>query len=95
VIIALDESGVHESKYLVIGALFIPSPGPLHRQLSDVKRKHNYINTNPRHSATYRELKYSGIGTTRDVDVAKEWIDIFLTSCTESGMNAIDLPTPD
>ncbi len=76
-IIALDESGTHAEKYLVIGALFIPQPKTVHNQLCRCKDKYSYFNSNPKYKAKYRELKYSEIHKLKDLSVAKEWIDVF------------------
>lgn len=76
--IYVDESGTHGDEWLVIGMLFVPEHGLLHSKLCAAKEKRAYFNASPKYKARYKETHLTGFKSQRDVDVAKEWIDIFV-----------------
>lgn len=76
--IYIDESGTHGKEWLVIGMLFVSDHGPLHAALCNAKDKIGYFNTSPRFKAKYKETHLSKFRSQRDVDVASEWMDLFL-----------------
>jgi hypothetical protein len=78
--IYLDESGTHghsEGDWFLVGLLFVPHHGPLHRDLCQVKDQRGYLNRNPRRRAKYRETHLSSFKNAADLTVAKDWIDLF------------------
>ena len=77
-IIALDESGTDSNDFMVIGALFVPSPGGLHNRLIQIKEEEKYFNSGSKHGAKYKEVHFKKISSPRDERVAKKWIDAFL-----------------
>jgi hypothetical protein len=77
--IYIDESGTHAENWLVIGALFVPDHGTLHPALCKVKDDIGYLNTSPKSSAKYKETHLTAFRSFRDVDVAKGWLDAFMT----------------
>ncbi len=76
--IYVDESGTHESAWLIIGMLFVPDHGVLHAELCKVKDSIGYLNKSPKHSAKYKETHLAGFRSPRDLQVAKLWIDLFV-----------------
>jgi len=77
--IYIDEAGTHSDEWLVIGMLFVPNHGVLHSALCSVKDKLAYFNKSPRYSARYKETHLSQFRSPRDVEVAKEWIELFIS----------------
>jgi hypothetical protein len=75
--IYVDESGTHSDDWLVIGMLFVPDHGPLHSDLCRAKEGLSYLNNSPKHHARYKETHLTKFRSSRDVDVAKKWIDLF------------------
>jgi hypothetical protein len=75
--IYVDESGTHDDKWLIIGMLFVPDHGALHSDLCKAKEAVRYFNTSPKRSARYKETHLREFRSPRDVEVAKQWIDIF------------------
>jgi hypothetical protein len=73
-----DESGTHSEEWLVIGMLFVPDHGALHSALCDVKEKLHYFNKSPKKSARYKESHLTQFNSSRDVEVGKKWIELFL-----------------
>ena len=76
--IYVDESGTHGDKWLIIGMLFVPTHGILQSELCKAKDVHGYLNTSPKRSAKYKEIHLTGFKSSRDVSVAKDWIDLFV-----------------
>lgn len=77
--IYVDESGTEaNSKWLLIGALFVPDHGTLHSALCAVKTKHEYFNRSPKRKARFKESHFSEFNSQRDVDVFTDWVDVFL-----------------
>lgn len=77
--IYVDESGTHtEEGWLLIGMLFVPNHGALHKELCEVKDRERYFSTHPQRNARYREVHFTKVSTSRDVRVCKGWIDAFL-----------------
>jgi len=76
--IYVDESGTHSDEWLVIGMLFVPEHGPLHSDLCATKERLAYFNNSQKKSARYKETHLTKFKSTRDVDVARNWIDSFL-----------------
>jgi hypothetical protein len=75
--IYVDESGTHSSsRWLVIGMLFVPDHAALHSELVAVKEARAYFNRTAR-KARYKETHLTAFKSARDVDVAKDWIDLF------------------
>jgi hypothetical protein len=75
--IYVDESGTHSSSgWLVIGMLFVPDHAALHSALVAVKETAGYFNRTAK-KARYKETHLTKFKSARDVEVAKEWIDIF------------------
>jgi len=77
--IYIDESGTNSDEWLVIGMLFVPNHGPLHAALCDVKNKIGYFNKSPKRNARHKETHLSEFRSNRDVQVAENWVDVFLT----------------
>jgi hypothetical protein len=77
--IYVDESGTHSDEWLVIGMLFVPSHGPLHSALCGAKDSHGYLNTSTKRSGKYKEIHLCKFKSYKDVHVAKDWIDLFLS----------------
>jgi hypothetical protein len=73
-----DESGTHGHQWLIIGMLFVPNHGPLHAALCRAKEDHGYLNTSPRRSARYKETHLTEFKSSRDVEVGKRWLDLFV-----------------
>jgi len=59
--------------------LFVPEHGPLHAALCKVKEDVGYFNQSPKKSARYKEIHLSGFKSSRDVEVGKRWIDLFVS----------------
>ena len=80
--IFVDESGTHANDYLIIGMLFVPDHGSLHKKLVEVKDSHSYLNTKTgrKSSAKYKETHVAEFKRQVDVDVVSDWMDVFLTS---------------
>lgn len=77
--IYVDESGTEvESKWLLIGALFVLDHGPLHTDLCAVKTARGYLNKNPKRKARFKESHFAEFNSQRDVDVFASWVDVFL-----------------
>ena len=75
--IYLDESGTHNTRWLFIGALFVPDHGALHSALCKDKEELKYWNTSPKRNARYREVHLTAFRSPTDVAIAKRWIDQF------------------
>lgn len=75
-LIYFDESYDNEHQYLILGALFNPHPKFLHRNLSQIKKKYNYISQD----GTLREIKYNYVTNKKKYLVAKSAIDAFFES---------------
>lgn len=73
-----DESGTHSDQWLVIGMLFVPEHGPLHSALCGVKEDLGYFNRSPKRSSRYKETHLAEFRSSRDVEVARRWIDLFV-----------------
>jgi hypothetical protein len=74
-----DESGTHGNEWLIIGMLFVPNHGPLHAALCHAKEDLKYFNASLKNkSARYKETHLSEFKSSRDVDLGKKWVDIFL-----------------
>src|SRR2546428_13322868 len=78
--IYVDESGTHDSKWLVIGMLFVPNHGLLHAELLRAKDDLKYLNKSARHNAKYKETHLSTFKRAQDAAVAERWIDSFLVN---------------
>ena len=76
--IYVDESGTHSDEWFVIGMLFVPDHGPLHRDLCGTKEALGYFNGSARKSVRYKETHLTKFRSPRDVAVAKCWIDSFM-----------------
>lgn len=75
-LIYFDESYDGEHRYLILGALFNPHSKFLHRELLDIKRKYNYLDSNGKGL----EIKYNNcISKTRE-ELNCEAINIFMES---------------
>ena len=75
-----DESGTHGGLWLIIGMLFVPDHGMLHPALCKVKDGLGYFNKDPHKKAKYAETHFAKFKSDTDLELAKQWIDIFLTS---------------
>lgn len=75
-LIYFDESYDDQHKYLLLSALFNPHPKFLHRKITEIKRKYNFI----RQDGTLYEIKYNYCKTSKYYDIAKEVIDTFFES---------------
>jgi hypothetical protein len=75
-LIYFDESYDNEHKYLLLGALFNPHPGFLHREWLEAKRDYNFISK----SGTSLELKYNNCTSKRRFEICCKAIDIFMKS---------------
>jgi len=73
-----DESGTHSEEWLIIGMLFVPDHGVLHPALCAAKDKLGYLNASPKISARYKEVHFTKFRSRRDVQMAKDWIDLFV-----------------
>lgn len=76
----MDESGTHDEKWLVIGALFVPDHGPLHSALCKVKEDIQYFNQSTKRSSRYKETHLADFRSPRDVKVGRAWVDEFVAS---------------
>lgn len=74
--IYLDESGDQFGKIHILGALFAPSPNKLHRAISKIKIKHNYLDF----KGHGREIKYTGCSNNKRYKLCKDLIDVFIAS---------------
>jgi len=75
-IIYLDESYDHDHQYLLFGALFNPHQKFLHKNISDIKKKHNFYSKDGK----LREIKYNYVTDNTRLLIAKRLIDIFFES---------------
>lgn len=76
--IYVDESGTHSDEWLIIGMLFVPDHGALHRALCKQKEQLGYFNTSPKKSARYRETHFTKFRNSKDAEIGKLWIDEFV-----------------
>ena len=74
--IFLDESFDNRHRYLLLGALFVPTPRLGIKQLEAIKEKHRRLS--PGH--TFADVKYSRSGGRFYFGVCKELIDLFAQS---------------
>ncbi|MDP2684197.1 MAG: hypothetical protein Q8P20_04005 [bacterium] len=75
-LIYFDESYDGEHKYLLLGALFSPHPKFLHRELMEMKKHYNFIDTNGR----TLEIKYNNCNTKMREQMNCAAVDIFMKS---------------
>lgn len=76
-LIYFDESyDTPNFRYLLLGALFNPHPRFLHRCLTEIKRKNNFIIN----GGVLGEIKYNYCKTQRDYEVCRRAIDAFFES---------------
>ncbi|MCO6436712.1 MAG: DUF3800 domain-containing protein [Phycisphaerae bacterium] len=75
--IYVDESGTHAEQWFIIGMLFVPDHGTLHSALVKVKEKHKYYNQG-RGNNRLKESHLNKFRNWRDLEVAKEWINVFI-----------------
>jgi hypothetical protein len=77
--IYVDESGTHDEKWLIIGALFVPDHGLTHSELCKNKEDLKYFNASPKRPNTrYKEVHLSDFRSPRDVAVGSKWVDTFV-----------------
>lgn len=84
-LVYFDES--YNSRYMLYGALFNPHSKQLHAELTKIKDKHGYLNTD----GTYRELKYNTTTTPKSLAVAKDATDAFMQSTSWFRAIVVDL----
>jgi hypothetical protein len=75
-LIYFDESYDLNHKYLLLGALFNPHPRYLHRELTELKKKHGFLDK----SGKCLEIKYNNCTTKNRLELAKGAVDIFMKS---------------
>ena len=75
-IIYLDESFDNRRRYLLLGALFLPAPGLVARQLSAIKERHRRLSP----GRSFTDVKYSKSGDNYDLAICEDMIDLFAGS---------------
>ena len=75
-VIYFDEIYDISGKYFLLGALFNPHPKSLHRQLTIIKHKNNFLDA----KGAFKEIKYSNCITSYHLNMYKEVVDAFAKS---------------
>ena len=75
-LIYFDESYDGKHDYLVLGALFNPHSAFLHRELSEIKTKAQWVTL----GGDLKEIKYSSCSRRADFEVCQQAIDSFIKS---------------
>ena len=75
-LVYLDESYDGAHNFFLLGALFVPESIPLHRAFRQVKVNEGYALP----SGKVKEVKYSQLGTPKQLRIAKAGVDLFLRS---------------
>ena len=74
----IDEAGTHGGRWLVIGLLVVPDHPTLHNALVRVKTEAAYFDTAPKPRSKFRELHLAKFHRASDLDMAKQWVEVFL-----------------
>lgn len=75
-VIYFDESYDISGRYFLLGALFNPHPKSLHRQLTIIKHKNNFLDSR----GNFKEIKYSNCRTNYHYNIYTEIVDAFAKS---------------
>ncbi len=78
--IFVDESGTHhfDDGWLIIGMLFVPDHGAVHRDLCAAKDEVGYLNQSDKRKERYQEVHFSKFRHNRDAALGKQWVDVFI-----------------
>ena len=75
-LVYLDESYDNAHRYFLLGALYVPDPQRLHHDFTRAKAAEGYVLP----SGETKEVKYSGINSSRQLRVAQAGVDLFRLS---------------